>query len=323
MKAFTYEKPEGLVLKEIPIPQAGPGQVLLAIEAAGLCHSDTLIAAGRGDGFIHKQPPIVLGHEVAGTVIALGPGVTQARLGDRVAVAQIVHPISEVDWSQSIGLGYDGGYAQYALAPVTHLVQLPDNVSFEQAAVATDSIATAYHAIMVEGQITAGMTVVVIGLGGLGSNGVKIAALHGATVYGVDIDTVKFEGAKQNGAVECFSSLSSLPDVPIDVIADFAGIGTTTSDAIAAVKAGGRVVLVGLGNAEFKLSVTALVARNIELRGSIGSGLKELAAVIELIANRSLLPVVEEVPFAQVREGLERLDRPGVLGRMFTRPNKT
>src|SRR5205814_2349670 len=158
---------------------------------------------------------------------------------------------------EAIGVGYDGGYAEYALAYYKHLVKLPDRISFAQAAVATDSVATAYHAVVTEGHISGSMTVAIIGLGGLGLNGVAIAALRGAKVYGVDINKTKFEHAKQFGAIECATSLGHFSET-FDVIVDFAGAQATVEAAISRVRPGGSVVLVGLASQNIQFTTTSL-----------------------------------------------------------------
>lgn len=168
MRAFQITDAEtGLEAVELDIPQPGPGQVLLKVEAAGLCHSDTHIVRGKGDAYTAKRP-ITLGHEVAGVVTVVGKSVQDIKAGDRIAVALTCHPLADVDWSTFIGLSYDGGYAEHAIAYARHCVRIPDQVTFAQAAVATDSIVTAYHAVVAEARTDASSTIAIVGLGGLG-----------------------------------------------------------------------------------------------------------------------------------------------------------
>ncbi|MEZ0338399.1 zinc-binding dehydrogenase [Mycobacterium sp. pV006] len=320
MKAYQFDTPaEGLVQVDLESPRPGPGEVLLDVHAAGLCHSDIHILHGTDGNWLRKRP-IVLGHEVAGVVHALGEGVVDVQIGDRVAVALISHPIDTADALKAPGLGCDGGYAQQMVVSADVLVAVPDAVSMAQAAVATDSIATAYHAVVTEAEIGPGMRVAIIGLGGLGLNGVRVAALREATVYGVDIDPTTFDAARAQGASDCFTSITDVPR-PVDVIVDFAGMGTTTADAVARVKWGGRVVVVGLGSARAEISSHALVTRNIRLQGSLGASRDELEAVLALIADGSLTPGLEQVPFDSVPEALERLSQGKVSGRLYTEPN--
>ncbi|KAH0848540.1 putative alcohol dehydrogenase [Fonsecaea pedrosoi] len=321
MKAFQFDNvEEGLVLKDVPTPKPESGEVVVRVEAAGLCHSDTHVLHGKGASWTNKRP-ITLGHEAAGTVAGIGPGVTGWKVGDRVGVA--VYPTDDGDSSHIIGIGRDGGYAEQVVVPANVLVRLPDAVSFAQAAVATDSIATAYHAVISEGEVTASTTVAIVGMGGLGLNGVRVAALQGATVYGVDIDENKFPEGLAQGAKACFSKLSDIPeDVVIDVVVDYAGMGVTTQEAMQRVKLSGTVVLVGIGVASFEFSSLTLLLRGLTIRGSKGATLPEYLEILKLIAAGKIVPKLTEVPFSTVPESLKRLEQVrGVVGRLYTRPN--
>lgn len=154
------------------------------------------------------------------------------------------------------------------------------------------------------------------------NSGLKIAALQGATVYGIDINTRKFPMAMQSGAKACFTSLDALKDVNIDAVVDFAGTGSTTADAVTMVKLGGTVVLVGLDATELKLPQGPFVTRGIRLHGSVGGSREDSKAVLRLLASGDLSPELEEIPFDRVPEGLERLGRGEVTGRLFVRPNE-
>ncbi|KAL1625917.1 hypothetical protein SLS56_007156 [Neofusicoccum ribis] len=322
MKAFRFEdSPTGIRLQNVPIPDPSAGQVLIAVEAAGICHSDVYIIKGHGKSWAQPRP-ITLGHEVAGTIAKLGPGPSPFRIGDRVAIALISHPVGAGSWEETVGLGYDGGYAEYALAFQKHLVRIPDGVSFAQAAVATDSIATAYHAVVTEAKVTASSTIAIIGLGGLGLNGVTFAALQGAKVYGIDVNEDKFEDAKYFGAIDCAKTLDKFSDIVFDAIVDFAGVGSTTASAISAVKEGGCVVLVGLGAASIHLDPTQLVTRMVTLQGSLGASLDELRTVLDLIASGSITPKLQEIPFEQLPHGLQLLEKNEAQGRLFLSPDK-
>lgn len=320
MKAFQFDNvEEGLALKDVPTPKPLPGEVLVKIEAAGICHSDAHALKGEGASWLGKRP-ITLGHEVSGTVAELGSQVTGFNVGDRVGVALL--PTDDGDWSHIVGVGRDGGYAEKVTVPAKVLVPLPDGVDFPQAAVATDSVATAYHAVVAEAAVTASTTVAIVGLGGLGLNGVRIAAFKGATVYGVDIDEKKFADATAQGAKACFRKLDDIPSsVSIDVVVDFAGVGVTTQDALRRVRSSGTVVLVGIGAPTFEVSSHNLMMRSLVLRGSRGATFDEYREVLKLIAAGEIVPKLEEVPFSAIPDSLQRLERMEVVGRLFARPN--
>ncbi|KAJ4213770.1 hypothetical protein FSOLCH5_009308 [Fusarium solani] len=322
MKAFQYENSqEGLELRDIPKPEAGNGQVQLQVKAAGMCHSDCHIVSGSSDAWLTKKP-ITLGHEVAGIITEIGPGVTGFSLGDRVAVSQVCHPVEERDWSLGIGLGFDGGYAQYAVAPARRLMHIPEGVTFAQAAVATDALATSYHAVVAEAGAKPGMTIGVVGLGGLGMSGLAFGALQGAVMYGFDIDKDKFEEAKRLGASGCFESLDLASDVALDAIVDFAGTGHTTQNALRAVKEGGKVVLVGLAAKTAVVPTELLVLRTVSLVGSLGASVDDLAQVLKLLKEGLIDPMLVEVPFSEIPASIDALAKGGVKGRRWADPSE-
>lgn len=322
MKAYQFDNVEaGLELRDVETPTAGANEVVVTVEASGLCHSDCHVLNGQGDSWITKRP-ITLGHELAGTVSEVGSGVSQFKVGDLVAVALPSEPTDDTNNDHIVGVGRDGGYAERVVVDEGVLVRIPEGVTLPQAAVATDSISTAYHAIVAEAKVTSTTTVAVVGLGGLGLNGVRIAAIQGATVYGVDIDDKKFVHAMALGAKACFRNMAEAAQLgPIDVVVDFAGVGVTTTDAMKFVRAGGTVVLVGIGVPTIEISSHVLMIRSLVLRGSRGSTIDEYREVLKLIAAGLIVPQLEEIPFSEVPHGLERLEHLEVTGRLFTRPN--
>lgn len=324
MHAFRFnDVSTGLELKDIPIPEPEPGQALIAVKAVGLCHSDANLIHGVGHQWLRNRP-ITLGHEVAGTIVNIGPGQSESafQVGNRVAVAIATHPLSKRNWDTAIGIGSDGGYAEFALAYIDHLVRIPDGVTFGQAAVATDSIATAYHATLSSAAVTSSSTVAIIGIGGLGMNAVAIAALEGAKVYGVDLNTDKFDLAKKQGAFACGSSLQTFSEVKFDAVIDCVGIAGTIQSAISSVKEGGTVVLVGLGASKAELLVGEIITRNISVVGSIGASVDDLLQVLTLIETGKLRPNIEEIPFLHIAQGLDNLGKGKVQSRLFACPTK-
>jgi propanol-preferring alcohol dehydrogenase len=321
MKAFRFnEANSDLQLCDVPRPTPGPSEVLIQVKAAGLCHSDCIIMEDENYGMI-MQRPLTLGHEVAGVIIEIGSEIEGYKIGDQIACAQISQPATIENWSNAIGLAYDGGYAEFAIVRANNITRIPEGVTFAQAAVATDSVATAYHAVVTEGPVKPGETVAVVGLGGLGLSAVRIAHLEGAVVYGVDLETGKFAEAKEIGARDCSSSLSNFKDIEFDIIFDFAGAGVTTSDAALAVKPGGKVVLVGIAAKETTLNTLNLIMRRITLAGSLGATKDDLDEVLELIASKQLTPLTTEIPFLDVPKGLAELNGSKVTGRLFTDPS--
>lgn len=324
MKAFQFsDVSRGLELNDVPIPKPGKGQILVQVKATGLCHTDYNVISGKDDMLLSKRP-ITLGHEIAGIIVELGPEVTEFSTNENVVSAiAIRHPVTFDEVLTTAGIGYDGGYAEFVLINSSKTVRIPDGVTFAQAAVATDAVATAYHAVVAEGRVSSSSTVAIIGLGGLGLSGVDIASYMGAKVYGVDINPNKYLPALESGAVICAKSLDKMSGVRFDTIVDFAGTGTTTAAAVNAMKPGGRIVLVGLSAKKVSLNTYDLVSRGISLKGSAGSSLEELAIVLGLIANGKIIPRLEEIPFSDIAKGLDRLAKGDSLGRLYADPSKS
>ncbi|KAH8650493.1 chaperonin 10-like protein [Ilyonectria robusta] len=321
MKSFRLGFPDTpFQLQNIPIPEPGQSQALIAVKAAGLCHTDAHYVEGHGIEMLPSLP-LTLGHEVAGTVVKLGSEPCPVQVGDRVAVALVAHPVEKATRATTIGLGYDGGYSEFALAHYEHLVKIPDGVTFAQAAVATDSISTAYHATVVTGGVTKSAKVAVIGIGGLGLNAVAISVLQGAKVYGIDLNEAKYDDAKRLGAVACSSRLDSFAGVVFDVVLDFVGSTSTISAALSSVRKGGTIVMVGLDGKNVEVSSVMLVTKSVSVKGSFGSSKEELVEVLNLIASRKITPKLTEIPFEDVPKGLEAIKKNKVEGRLFVQPN--
>jgi alcohol dehydrogenase, propanol-preferring len=306
-----------LELVDRPAPTPGPRQVVIEVRAAGLCHSDIGIIDGPGAGWI-SQCPIVLGHEVAGVVRELGSDVDAVRVGDRVAVAVPTQPIHR-GWRPPAnlpGLGRDGGYGHRVTVDIDLVVPVPDEVSFAQAAVATDSVTTAFHAVGEVGRVRPADVVAIIGLGGLGLNAMHFAALAGATVLGVDLSAAARDRAVAAGVATIYEQIDSLEPHRPDVVFDFAGFGVTTAKALEVVRPGGSVVVVGLGEAEATISTNLLVTKGIRVLGSLGGTKQDLIAVLDMIADGRLVPVVEEIGFDDIPAGLDRLRAGQLVGRL-------
>jgi alcohol dehydrogenase, propanol-preferring len=311
MKAWVLEAVHGdLVEQEVETPTPGPGQVLLEIVASGLCHSDV----GYMEGVIPATIPfpLILGHEASGRIAAIGKGVTGWSVGD--AVASAISP------DDAPGVSRDGAYADYTLVSASKLVRLPDGMDWAQAAAATDAGLTSYTGVVVYGKVRAGDRVGIVGLGGLGMTGAQIAVAQGATVVGVEPREALWDTAKEYGVSEVVADVGELEGRDFDVIIDFAGFGTTTSGAIRAVKARGRVVLVGLGKSEWTINSIDLVSRAIDLQGATVAGVPEhLEAVLALMADGRVTVKAEEITFADIPDGLGRLRRGEVNGRLVAR----
>ncbi|NCW46477.1 MAG: hypothetical protein EBV77_13655 [Gemmatimonadaceae bacterium] len=199
MRAVRLARPgQPVALHEVPVPAVGPGEVLVRVRAAGICHSDVHYRAGRS----RVEPlPLTLGHEVAGDVVAVGSAVTTRTVGDRVCLHYLVicgqceHCAAgrEQFCATGLMLGHftDGGWAEYIVVPERNAVRLPDNVSYEHGAVMMCSSSTSLHALR-KARCAPGDVVLVIGAGGLGMSAIQIARTLGASqVVAADRDARK------------------------------------------------------------------------------------------------------------------------------------
>ena len=299
---------------EKEMPELKSGYCLIKVLACGLCHSDT--SALHDPGWLELiSTPRILGHETAGEIVAVADDVKNFQVGDRVAIWPMY---STIDGTAQ-GYTRDGGYANYTAAPEDVLVKVPDNVDIVQAAASTDAGMTSYHAVMDRAEAGPGKKVGIIGVGGLGRVGTRIAVLSGAEVYCATRKQQAQEDAMALGACKTAASILDFKDDQLDVIVDFAGAGKTTSDALLAVKPGGRVVVVGMTKLETTVNTNAMINMQTELRGSVGGTKESIENVIALMASGDLKISVVETTLDKVSEGLDLLNGAGVPGRLVMR----
>jgi len=334
MRAARYFGPKEFRVVDIPRPDPGPGEVLVRVRAAGLCHSDLHIIFDELGGY-PIPTPLTLGHEIAGDVVAVGDAVDPSLIGQRVAVfgpagcGQCRYCREGRDHlciaSRPLGLARDGGYADYVVVPAHALVPVPNGVSDAEAAVATDAVLTPFHALTRVGQLRPGETVAIIGVGGLGLNAVQIAKALGAFVIAVDVVPAKLELAKQYGADRVVDSRQLDPahppvDRPITLVADFVGTDATKLLAQQLVARGGRVVLVGLATPGGTMLGLRLIADEVAVLGSFWGTRQELATVLDLIARGLIRPQVEPHPLDEIGQWVERLRAGEVTSRVALVP---
>lgn len=310
MKAWQFiTTNEPLVLADIAEPVPGPGEVVLDIRAAGLCHSD--VGAMTDPGWLALIPnrPIVIGHEIAGVVSAVGEGVTDVTVGDRVGVCPTAS-------EGAPGYARDGGFTHKHRVAAADLVPMPPELSFELAALGTDAGMTSYHAVMVQGRVKAGDKVGIVGLGGLGQVGARIAVVTGAEVHVAEINREVWPLAEKIGATSVVADVAEWAGRDFDVIVDFAGYGDTTARSIDAVRRDGRIVVVGMGTLESTINTRDLILKQAVVIGSNGGTKEDVAAVYEMLASGDLEPVVNLIGFDEIPDGLEQLREHSVTGRV-------
>lgn len=285
-----------------------PGGVIIDIKAAGLCHSDVGILEDEKWLSLMKEPPVVPGHEVAGVISEVGDGVTEWKVGDKVAV-----------WPLAASVGYmiNGGWEDRAAVPQEALIRIPDGVSFAQAAAATDAGMTSVGALSTGG-VQAGMKIGIIGFGGLGQIGARVAHLRGAEVYVAEVNESIWDRAREAGAVKVASNIKEFAGDELDVIIDYAGFGVTTADAIETVKAsgGGRVVQVGMGKLEATINTLPLILGRKQLHGSMGGSDEDIRETMKYMASGDLQPLITMIDFEEIADGIQTLTEGTAQGRL-------
>lgn len=270
-----------------PIPQPGPGEVRVRVEACGVCGSDVFLQKGGfGEGV---RLPVVPGHEAAGTVDALGDGVEEVSLGDQVALYYITTPPGD-PWAargrpnisprvQRMGVDLDGAFAEYVIRPTAALVRPPAAVPAAVLAVLTDAVATPLHGLKRVAHLQAGETLVVLGVGGLGSNAVQLGKAFGARVIAVTRSEAKLRLARELGADETVAADEGDPVAAVgaltgghgpDVVIQCVGSATVDEQAIAMGGPGGRVVLIGSSLDHFRARAVDIFWRELAILGSRG-----------------------------------------------------
>lgn len=298
-----------LVIEERTTPSPGRGQVLVRIEASGICHTD--IHAARGDWPVTPTAPFVPGHEGVGVVEVLGDGVTEHRLGDRVALPWLGAACGSCRYcvsgwetlceaQQNTGYSMDGAYADYAVAEARFAVAVPEGIDPMEAAPLACAGLTTYKAVKVAG-VRTGDLVSVVGIGGLGHLAVQYAVIAGATVVAVDVGRDKLELAKQLGASYTVDASAEDPAAAIQHLggADVAIALAVQPDSVAAafgsLRRGGRLVLVSLPkDGHLDLPVFDTVLKGISVIGSIVGTRQDLTEVFALHAAGRTRVIVEE-----------------------------
>jgi len=288
-----------LEIQERPAPRPGPQQVLVRVEASGLCHTD--IHAARGDWPVKPVPPFIPGHEGVGVITEVGTGVPVSRIGERVAVPWLGFACGHCEFcvsgretlcekQQNSGYSVDGSYAEYVVASADYVVAVPEGVSSFDAAPLTCAGVTTYKAVKVAG-IRPSELVAVFGIGGLGHLAMQYSQIAGASVVAVDVEDDKLELARELGADHVVNARKTDPVAAIQALGGVdAAIALAVSpksmgQAFDSLKRGGRLVLVALPkDNELVLPIFQTVLKGITIVGSIVGTRRDLAEVFELHA---------------------------------------
>jgi 6-hydroxycyclohex-1-ene-1-carbonyl-CoA dehydrogenase len=328
LKAAVLHAGGRLELSEVPVPVPAAGEILVRVAACGICHTDLHYL---DHGVKTFKTPVILGHEVSGTVASLGTGVTRFREGDRVILPAVFtcgtcRPCRTgreniCEQMKMLGNHVDGAYAEYVLAPARDAFSLPAEIPLAEACLIGDAMSTPYHAVRHRAQVRLGETVAVFGCGGVGINAVQFAALAGGHVIAVDIDDRKLALARQFGARDVLNArgvervdkeLKKRTGGGVDVAMEIIGKPETIRNAYESLRPGGRLCQVGYTAEPVTLAFSKMMFYELQVIGSLGCRPSDYPELIELVRTRraQLEPLVTgRYTLERITEGLDTLRR--------------
>jgi 6-hydroxycyclohex-1-ene-1-carbonyl-CoA dehydrogenase len=301
MKAAVFHGSEdGLKVEDIPIPSAGPGQILVKVAACGVCHTDLHYIEHGVPTF--KKPPVVLGHEASGIVEDVGADVDNVSKGQRVLIPAVLtcgkcrfcrmgreNICSDM---QMLGNHFDGAYAEYVAVPAKDVLDLPESIPLEDASIIADALSTPYHAVKNRARVRPGDTVAVFGCGGVGINAVQLAAAAGAQVIAVDTNERKLQWASEFGAAETVNAskvervskeIKKLTGGGVDIAMEVIGNPRTIEEAFESVRIGGRLCVVGYTHEAISIIAGKIMFKELDIVGSLGCPPGEYVPLIRMV----------------------------------------
>jgi propanol-preferring alcohol dehydrogenase len=329
--AVVREFGKPLAIEEVPVPQPGGGQVLVKIQACGVCHTD--LHAVEGDWPVKPKPPFIPGHEGAGQVAAVGSGVRHVKEGDRVGIPWLHTACGHCEhclagWEtlceqqQNTGYSVNGGFAEYALADADYVGHLPDGVGFVEISPVLCAGVTVYKGLKVT-DTRPGNWVVISGIGGLGHMAVQYARAMGLNVAAVDVDDAKLELARRLGATVTVNAKTSDPVAYLKrEIGGAHGVLVTAvspkafEQAIAMVRRGGTVSLNGLPPGQFPLDIFGMVLNGITVRGSIVGTRLDLQESLDFAAQGKVRATVSTDRLENINDVFARMRKGAIEGRV-------
>jgi L-iditol 2-dehydrogenase len=327
MKALLLSKYKHLEIADLPNPTAGPDEVLVRVAACGICGSDV---HGYDGSSGRRVPPIVMGHEAAGRIAAVGAGVTGFVEGDRVTFDSTIYcgtcgycrrgEVNLCDQRQVLGVSCAdyrraGAFAEFVAVPSRIVYRLPDNLSFEEAAM-LEAVSVAIHAVSLA-QISADSTAFVVGAGMIGLLIVQALRAAGCSrVFAADIDKSRLKLAHDIGATAVIAAEADVVAevlrlsgrTGVDVAMEAVGSNETVKASIESVRKGGTVVLVGNISPEVTLPLQRVVTRQIRLQGSCASA-GEYQRAMELLATGAIQVKTLISAIAPLDEGPQWFER--------------
>jgi len=333
MKAAVVNQfKQKLEVKNVDIPTPGHGEVLIKMEACGVCHTD--LHAAHGDWPVKPKLPVIPGHEGVGLVDKVGDGVTSLKIGDRVGIPWLFKACGECEYClagqetlcmDQLNGGYsaDGAFAEYCVAPADYVARIPDGVDPIEIAPILCAGVTTYKALKVSGA-KPGDWVAIYGIGGLGHVALQYAVAMGFKVIAVDIHDEKLELAKDLGAD---FTVNGMKTDPVEAIKEKTGNGVQASISVAvtkvafeqayhSVKRGGSVVLVGLPNDSIPVPIFDTVLNGVSVKGSIVGTRKDMQEALQFAADGKVKAIVSTGKLDDINEIFDRMEKGEINGRV-------
>lgn len=334
--AILNEFGAALAIEEVPTPAPADDEVLIQLEACGVCHSDLHIIDGDLPAFrAAAKKRLIPGHEAVGRIVAKGGEVSNLEIGQRVGVAWMYQSCGACEQCREgnenlcrktviTGLMVDGGYADFMRAKAAFAIPVPDALTAQDAAPLFCAGVTVYRALRNAGT-AAGQRVAVFGVGGLGHLAVQIAKALGAEVIGVDVAKEKLDLATELGAArtvdandrEGLKALAKAGGVHVAVVTSAAK--AAFDSAMVVLRPTGTLAVVGLPPEPLSFAALALVGREVRIVGSSVGTRDDLRAVLDLAAAGRLRCRTEAQPLDQVNAVLDRMRAGGIYGRVVLR----
>lgn len=333
--AVLQEFKQPLVIQDVNQPKPEAGEVLIAVEACGVCHSDLHIVDGEWTqlaGIVKK--PLIPGHEIVGRVVEKGGAVHEFQIGDRVGVPWIHWTCGECEFclegnenlcpKQKItGVTVDGGYAEFVIAPASHALKIPDGLSSAEAAPLFCAGVTVYRALK-QAKVSTGQRLAIFGIGGLGHIAVQMGRALGMEVIAIDVSEEKLELAKSLGASHTFHAASA--DLVKGLRRVGAHVALVTSAAKAAydlafrcVRPSGTLLIVGLPAENICFPPVAMAGKEIRIQASSVGTRQDLRDVLAMAAAGKIRCHIATRPLAEANVVLDQLRQGQVSGRIVLR----
>jgi len=329
--AVMREFKQPLAIETVEPPTLAADEVMIRVEACGVCHSDLHIAEGDWQQLLRLiKKPLIPGHEVVGRVVARGDAVTELEVGDRAGVAWVYWTCGDCDLCREgqenlcrnqiiTGAMVDGGYAEFIKAKASHAIRVPEALNSAEAAPLFCAGVTVYRAVK-RAHISEGERLAVFGIGGLGHLAVQIARHFGAQIIAVDVSEEKLELARSFGAEvtinaateDAVKALRKLGGVQAAVVTS--GAKAAYDAAFYAVRPGGRLVVVGMP-AE-PLTFPAIMMREITITSAATGTRQDLAEVLQLAAEGKLRCLIETQPLEAINEIFDTMRAGKIAGRV-------